>query len=229
MWRDSEQRQKRLEKMLSECYAENRKLRDRLYSLFDKTGRQRGADPATSESAQSNITRCPNTNENGETWDDVLAFIKENSDAPKRKKQAFGNHQSEAGQQSSDPIGHQVLSEDKVTEHVLSKSLVFVSLLIFVRFAFLFFDDATLALYTTTIPRSLYNIQSFSSLHSLYTFIHETFFTFFLFARGTGARIVEWSASERKRPSERERHGSRNYHHIVTIQTTDTTSIETTR
>ena len=226
MWRDSQQRHKRLEKMLTESYSENRKLSDRLYSLFDKTWRQPGSDTTTSESAHRNSTRRPNTNECVETWDDVLAFLIENSNLRKRQEQAVVNEQSEVGQESLDPADRQVVSEKKETEQVLSNSLVFASLIIFVRFEFLFFDDETLALYTTTITRSLYNINSFSSLHSHSRFIQEKFFTFFLFARCTGAGRVEWRASSRKRTGGS--HDSRNYHHIVTIHSTETTSLEAT-
>ena len=50
MVRYYQQQEKSLEKNLTESYAENRKLRGRLFSLFDMIGSQPDSGPATPES-----------------------------------------------------------------------------------------------------------------------------------------------------------------------------------
>ena len=72
-WRYSLQRQKMLEKMLTESYPVNRKLRDRLHSGLETMGPQPDSQPTTNESAHPNITRGPNTNGCGERWEDIVA------------------------------------------------------------------------------------------------------------------------------------------------------------
>ena len=72
MWRHSQQQQKRLNKKLFDSYAEHRNLRDTIITLQEKMGSSSSSDPPSNESPHRHITRLPNTNECGETWDDVL-------------------------------------------------------------------------------------------------------------------------------------------------------------
>ena len=145
MVRYYQQQEKSLEKKLTESYAENRKLRDRRYSLFDMMRSQSGSDPATTESTHRNITILPNPNECVQTWEDLFPFFNKNSNVPKSTKESAGSPQSDVGQKSCDPVGPQVVSEEVVTEQVWTKSLLFVSLSIFAAFALLYFELVTIA------------------------------------------------------------------------------------
>ena len=127
MWRSTLQLKKRLEEKQLESYVENRNLRDKLYALMQTKGSEPDHQPATNESGHPNINRQPNTNECGETWEDVLAFFDKNSNGMKRTKQAVGSHESDNAQQSLDPVGQQVVREQVVTEQVSTKSPVFVT------------------------------------------------------------------------------------------------------
>ena len=151
MVRYYQQQKKSLEKKLKESYAQNRKLRDRLYSRSDIIGTQPGSDPATTESTQRNITLHPNPNERAQAREDLFAFFNKNCFVPKRTKESAGSPQPDVGQQSLDPVGHPVDSEHVVTEQILTKSLVFVTYCIFVAFALLFFAISRIALSTSTI------------------------------------------------------------------------------
>ena len=135
MWRHSQQQQKRLDKKLFESYAENRNLRDTIKTLQEKMGSSAGADPASNESPHRHITRLPNTNECGETWDDVLSSLTQYSNVSKSTEQAAGSQQSDVGRQALHPVDHQVVIEQV---HVLTECLVFVSLFFFGTFAFLY-------------------------------------------------------------------------------------------
>ena len=68
MLRYNQQQKKSSEKKRKESYAQNRKLRDWLYSLSEIIGTQPGSDPATTQSTQRNITLLPNPNERAQTW-----------------------------------------------------------------------------------------------------------------------------------------------------------------
>ena len=151
MWRYDQQQKKRLEKMLTESYAENRNLRDTIKTLQEKLRSSPGADPATTESTQRSIALHPNPNERAQAREDLFAFFNKNCFVPKSTKESTGSHQPDVAQQSLDPVGHPVDSEQVVTEQILTKSLVFVTYCIFVAFALLFFAISTIALYTSTI------------------------------------------------------------------------------
>ena len=151
MVRYYQQQTKRLEKKLKERYAQHRIVRDRLYSRSHIIGTQPASDRATTESTQRNITLRPNPNERAQAREDLFAFFNENCFVPKRTKESAGSPQPDVGQQSLDPVGHPVDSEQVVTEQILTKSLVFVIYCIFVAFALLFFALAKIALYTSTI------------------------------------------------------------------------------
>ena len=114
MWRYSQQRQKRLEEKLSESYAENRNLRDRLYTGVKTTRPQTDCQLKSKEYAHPNITRLRNTNVSGESLENIFAFLNQNSNGINSTKQAAESPQSDVGQLSMDPLPHQV-----VREHVL--------------------------------------------------------------------------------------------------------------
>ena len=101
----SQQQQKNLEKKLSERYAENRNLRDRVNTLVEKMGSAPGSQVTTTESSHPLLSRRPNTNECGDTWEDVLAFLTNISNEIKSTKQAAGTQQAEFGHQSLDSVG----------------------------------------------------------------------------------------------------------------------------
>ena len=146
-----QQQKKRLEKLLTESYAENRNLRDTITTLQEKIGASAGADPASNDSPHRRITRLPNPNERAQAREDLFAFFNKNCFVPKSTKESAGSPQPDVGQQSLDPVGHPVDSEQVVTEQILTKSLVFVTYCIFVAFALLFFAISRIALYTSTI------------------------------------------------------------------------------
>ena len=77
------------------------------------------------------------TNDYGETLEDI-ASLEIKTIVTKITGQAGGNHQSDVGHQSLDNGAPQVVREQAVAEQVLTKSLVFVTFLIFVTFAFLY-------------------------------------------------------------------------------------------
>ena len=158
MWRHSQQQQTSLEKKLFESCAENRNLRERIKTLLEKMGSPPGSQPATNESPPPLITRLPNTNAYGETWDDVLSSLNQYSNVTKSVEQVSCSQQSDVAHESSDPVGQQVVREQVVTEQVSTKSLVFVSLLIFAAFNFLNIALSTIALSRTTIAHQHYHI-----------------------------------------------------------------------
>ena len=59
-----------------------------------------------------------------ETLEDVLSFFNQNSNGIKSMKQAAGSHRSDGGQQSLDPVGQQLGTEQVVTEKLLTKSRI---------------------------------------------------------------------------------------------------------
>ena len=77
------QQHKRLDKKLSESYVENRNLRDTIKTLQEKLRASPGADRASNDSPRRHITRLPNTNASGETWEDVLASLNQYSNVTK--------------------------------------------------------------------------------------------------------------------------------------------------
>ena len=151
MWRHSQQQQKRLDKMLTESYAENRNLRDTIKTLQEQLRSSPGADPATTESTQRNITLHPNPNERAQAREDLFAFFNKNCFVPKSTKESTGSPQPDVVQQSMNPIDRQVVTDQK---QVLTDSLVSVSLFFFGVFAFHEFSLATTALYTILFPQS---------------------------------------------------------------------------
>ena len=179
------QQHKRLDKKLSESYVENRNLRDTLKTLQEKLRSSPGADPASNESPHRHITRLPNTNSCGETWDDVLASLNQYSNVAKSTEQAPASQQSDVGRQSMD---HQMVTEQN---QVLTDSLVCVSL------AYLLFMSFPSQQTLSTLLHSLNHIHSFSSLHSLSSSSPETVFTFSSFERCSGGGRVEWTDSSR--------------------------------
>ena len=98
------QRQKGLEKMLTESYAQNRTLRDRMSSLFETMGLSRGSEPGRNKTPHPLFTSRHKTNEWGETWEDIIAFFNNKSNGIKRTKQAAVSHQCDVGQQSLDLV-----------------------------------------------------------------------------------------------------------------------------
>ena len=80
------------------------------------------------------------------------------------------SEQSDVGQQSMNPDDLQVVTVEKETEQMSSKSPVFVSLRIFVPSHFLDFALAWSAVYTTTITRPLHHKHSLLYIHSLNSF-----------------------------------------------------------
>ena len=151
MVRYYQQQKKSLETKLKESYAQNRKLRDWLYSRSHIIGTQPGSDPATTESTQRNITLHPNPNERAQAREDLFAFFNKNCFVPKSTKESTGSPQPDVVQQSMNPIDRQVVTDQK---QVLTDSLVSVSLFFFGVFAFHEFSLATTALYTITFPQS---------------------------------------------------------------------------
>ena len=127
MWSHSQQQKKRLDKKLFDIFAENRNLRDMSKTLQEKMGSSAGGDTASNESPHRNITRLPNTNECGETWDDVLSSLNQYSNVSKSMEQAPGSPQTDVSQQSLDSVGHPRDSEKVVSEQILTKSLVSVT------------------------------------------------------------------------------------------------------
>ena len=97
--------------MLTESYAVNRNLPDRLYSRVETIRPQPYSHPTPNESSHPNISRGPNTNECRETWDDVLAFLTQNSNGIKTTKQAACSHQLVVAQQSFETVDQQVVRE----------------------------------------------------------------------------------------------------------------------
>ena len=95
------------------------------------------ADPASKESPPRHMTRLPNTNECGETWDDVFSSLTQFSNISKSMEEAAGSQQSDVGRERFDPLDHHVVSQQLVTEQILPESLVFVSLFFFGAFGFL--------------------------------------------------------------------------------------------
>ena len=77
------QQHKRLDKKLFESYAENRNHRDTIKTLHEKMGSTPAADVATNESRHPLLTRLPNTNACGETWDGVLSSLTQYSNVSK--------------------------------------------------------------------------------------------------------------------------------------------------
>ena len=84
---------------------------------------QAGSQPATNEYGDPNITPHPNTNEYGETREDIITSLKMTTIVTKSTEQAAGSHQSDVGHQSLDHVGHHV-----VREQVSTKALLFVIL-----------------------------------------------------------------------------------------------------
>ena len=150
MVRYYQQQMKSLEKKLKDSYAQNRILRDRLYSRSDIIRTQPSSQPATNESTQRNITLRSNPNERAQAREDLFAFFNENGFVPKSTKESTGSPQRDVSQ-SLDPVGNPVDSEQVVTKQILPNSLVFVTYCIFVAFALFFFAISTIALYTSTI------------------------------------------------------------------------------
>ena len=117
-----------------------------------------GSQPATNESPPPLITRLPNTNACGETWDDVLSSLNQYSNVTKSVEQVACSQQSDVAHESSDPVGQPVVRDQVVTEQVSTKSMVFVSLLICAAFDFLNIALSPIALSKTTIGQQHYHI-----------------------------------------------------------------------
>ena len=102
--------------------------------------------PAIKESEHPNRTRLPITNQCGETWEDILAFLKMFSNRTNSMKQETDSRRSDIAEQSLDPVAQQVVREQVVTEQFSTKSLVFATLHIFDTFGFLNIALSTIAL-----------------------------------------------------------------------------------
>ena len=76
-------------------------------------GSSPGADTASNESSHRDITRLSNTNQCGETWDDVLAALTQKRNVAKSTEQARGSQHRDVGFQALDPFEHQVVSEQE--------------------------------------------------------------------------------------------------------------------
>ena len=107
-----------------------------------------------------------------------------------------------------------------MTKQILRKSLLFLTLCIFVSFALLYFAIETIAHYTI-IALPLKHILTFPSNK-------DVPLTFSSNERCTGSARGEWTAGDSARQEIRGRRGSGNYHRIVTIPTRETNSFAST-
>ena len=114
MWRYSLQRQKWLEKILTEIYAVNRNLRERPYSGVETSRTQPGSQSTTNDSTHPSIIRLPNIKDCGERLEDIIAFLNKYNNGTNSTKQPAGSHQPDVGHPSLDPVSHQVVRDQVV-------------------------------------------------------------------------------------------------------------------
>ena len=124
MWRYSRQREKWLDQRLTQNYAANFTLRDRLNSVFETIRRKHDFQPSTHEAAHPNITPLQNTNGSGERREDVIALLNNNSNLIKRMKEPVWRHQADHGIASMAPVYHQVVREQVETAILDEISLI---------------------------------------------------------------------------------------------------------
>ena len=98
-----------------------------------------------------------------------------------------GSQQSDAGQQSMDPVDDQVVSEQKETDQFSTKSPEFISLRIRAPFHFLDIAVASLAVLPTALTRPLYHIHSLLYIHSPHSFAKHSKHSLLLI----GVQVVE--------------------------------------